>query len=215
MKVSGKFSSYLRPAYRCFGGSWCTKGCGVFTLLCMFLQYFICLIKHVQQQRKYMHCVSWEKQDGWICQGRCPHVSQSAGRILHWHDTQTHIAHNIHQICHLGPFSSWSNNSSSYLSWPRSASRTVFFGSLEIWLHLCDTVVSPSTILIHPNNTSSHHIHAPLPQNRSLLYSHKVQAASKGRPTPLSSQRPSRIIIHVSPFIKHIKFPLQLQVRLC
>lgn len=73
----------------------------------------------------------WEEQDGWIWQGRCPHVSQSAGRKLRWHITN--IAHNIHSICHLGPCSSWSNTSFPY-----------FWLYYSHWLHLTLNLLSSS-----------------------------------------------------------------------
>lgn len=92
---------------------------------CVWLQDRSCMLsaRCMYLQKQQRRCiVRWEKQDGWICRGRCPHVSQSAGRKLHWHRyTNTHIAHNIHPICHPGPHGSWSNTSSLYFSWPCSA----------------------------------------------------------------------------------------------
>lgn len=110
-------------------------GLNIFFFL-VFFAYFV--LAACMYSSKEQCIVSWKKQDGWICQGRCPHVSQSAGRKLHWHrHTNTHIAHNIHPICHPGPHSSWSNTSFLYFSWPCTASNTVF-SSLENWFHLCD-----------------------------------------------------------------------------
>lgn len=99
-QVPGKFSSYLRSAYRCCEILMHKRLCcsnAFKSVSSIFYLHVSCLIKYVQWQKEYMHCVSWEEQDGWVCQGRCPHVSQSAGRKLHWHrHTNTHIAHNIY-----------------------------------------------------------------------------------------------------------------------
>lgn len=80
--------------------------CCFFYVSSVHYLHILCLMEYAQQQQQQpvTHCVSREKQDGRICQGRCPHVSQSAGRKLQWHrHTNAYIAHNIHPICHPGP----------------------------------------------------------------------------------------------------------------
>lgn len=81
----------------------------------LFIEFFylyVFLLDTVEVAMRSTALLSWEKQDGRIWLGRCPHVSQSAGRKLRWHIA--HVAHNIHPCCHSGPCSSWSNTSSPY-----------------------------------------------------------------------------------------------------
>lgn len=68
-------------------------GLNIFFFL-VFFAYFV--LAACMYSSKEQCIVSWKKQDGWICQGRCPHVSQSAGRKLHWHRHTTHTLPTIY-----------------------------------------------------------------------------------------------------------------------
>lgn len=85
-------------------------------------------------------CIVWAERNrmgGYLRAGAHTLVNLQAGYCT-GSDMNTHIAHNIHPICHLGPGRGWSNASSVYF-WTHSASHTKQHLA-TFKPHFCDSV---------------------------------------------------------------------------